>query len=1089
MRKLLSVFLVILLLLAMAVPAMAVEQGETSGQCGESMNWSFDTTSATLTISGTGDMYAVAADKEAFDSGVYAFEPGWWSLPVKHVVVQEGVENLSNYAFAQVGNQEYLETVELPTTLKAIPEYGFIDAPNMKSLRIPEGITAITGWPFGNPKKSMLSLTEIYLPVSLKQYDAVTLYAAATDVKNNVQTLKTIHYAGTQAQWAQVQSVQSATMKSLMGYNDAGYAQIQERIDAITVKFAGDQNDEFEIPFDELLFVAQVKELSAQPVSYNVGQKPTNLVITVTYKDGTTGVLPQSIRVSYPTEWPQEPGAHKVEVLVANKYTVPVDVTVLPSQETEHSYVSVVTDPTCTAEGYTTHTCSGCGNSYVDTYVAALGHSWDAGVVTKEPTEQETGVRTHTCKTCEETKTETIPVLEHVHDYTTTVVEPTLTDKGYTEYTCACGDSYRADYTDALTLTAPQISVTVDPVTGKQTLTWTGGGSGISYEVYRATSKSGKYTKLVTVEDNTWVDDSASVGKTYYYKVRAVYEADTSVVSGYSNIVSAAAKCAAVDLTVNTGSTGKPVLSWNKISGAKKYEIHRSVNGGTFKKLTTTTKTTYTDTKATAGAECTYKVKALGSSSKYNGGFGETGSCYVTLAAPALTAKVDTASGKPTLSWKKVTGAAGYAIYRSVNGGEYQLLTTVTGVSYKDTATSADNQYSYYVITLGKAEVFNSAASATKTVTVAVGQPKLSGTVNANGKPVISWTAVDDAVSYKVYRATSSSSSKFKTPIVTVTDTTYVDETVAAGKTYYYKVVAVGANSESVMSAYVKLTGKCAAPEISVEVNAESGKPVLSWEKITGAKKYTVYRATSENGKYKSLGTTTKLTYTDKKATAGTTYYYKVIANASSSKGNSGYSNIVSCSANCSTPVVKVTVTASTGKPTISWGKVSGATQYVVMYVDVTDFMESETGPDETYLEKHMQYVTTQKTSVTLTDTEAGCVYMVTVTAVPKNEACFSAPSEPQFVASACAAPKITGFISDEYGKPGAYWNEVDGAEGYIVYRSTKSGSGYEPLDIVYGDYFIDGSAVKGKTYYYKVTAVAAYSESSLSNSVKLKSK
>ena len=31
-----------------------------------------------------------------------------------------------------------------------------------------------------------------------------------------------------------------------------------------------------------------------------------------------------------------------------------------------HSYVSVITAPTCTEQGYTTHICSDCGNSYVD---------------------------------------------------------------------------------------------------------------------------------------------------------------------------------------------------------------------------------------------------------------------------------------------------------------------------------------------------------------------------------------------------------------------------------------------------------------------------------------------------------------------------------------------------------------------------------------------------------------------------------------------------------------------------------------------------------------------------------------------------
>ena len=75
-----------------------------------------------------------------------------------------------------------------------------------------------------------------------------------------------------------------------------------------------------------------------------------------------------------------------------------------------HSYKDVVTAPTCTEKGYTTHTCA-CGDSYVDTYTDALGHAWDNGKVTKEPTETETGVKTFTCTRCNETKTESIPVV------------------------------------------------------------------------------------------------------------------------------------------------------------------------------------------------------------------------------------------------------------------------------------------------------------------------------------------------------------------------------------------------------------------------------------------------------------------------------------------------------------------------------------------------------------------------------------------------------------------------------------------------------------------------------------------------------
>lgn len=78
-----------------------------------------------------------------------------------------------------------------------------------------------------------------------------------------------------------------------------------------------------------------------------------------------------------------------------------------------HAYAAVVTAPTCTEQGYTTHTCSRCGDSYKDTYVNALQHDWDEGVITTEPTEDADGVKTYTCQRsgCGATKTETVSKL------------------------------------------------------------------------------------------------------------------------------------------------------------------------------------------------------------------------------------------------------------------------------------------------------------------------------------------------------------------------------------------------------------------------------------------------------------------------------------------------------------------------------------------------------------------------------------------------------------------------------------------------------------------------------------------------------
>lgn len=195
-----------------------LELPELSGQCGDNMTWSFDTTTDTLTISGTGDMYTVAETEEDFQNGNFNYEPGWWYLPVRHVVVEEGVENLSNFAFTQAAINNYYhihESIQLPTTLKAIPELSFIMATAMKSLTIPEGITSLTGWPFGYPGNSFSALTDLYLPSTLTEMDYLSLLVSGLDNKTATQTLKAIHFAGTEEQWNAINRVDSEIIKEI----------------------------------------------------------------------------------------------------------------------------------------------------------------------------------------------------------------------------------------------------------------------------------------------------------------------------------------------------------------------------------------------------------------------------------------------------------------------------------------------------------------------------------------------------------------------------------------------------------------------------------------------------------------------------------------------------------------------------------------------------------------------------------------------------------------------------------------------------------------------------------------------------------
>jgi len=113
-----------------------------------------------------------------------------------------------------------------------------------------------------------------------------------------------------------------------------------------------------------------------------------------------------------------------------------------------HSYTTTVVAPTCTADGYTLHKCSVCGTSYKDNTTKATGHSYGNSVVTKQPTCTSEGTAIKTCTKCNATVTETIPKTSH--KYADTVVAPTCTANGYTLHKCSvCGTSYKDSTTKA----------------------------------------------------------------------------------------------------------------------------------------------------------------------------------------------------------------------------------------------------------------------------------------------------------------------------------------------------------------------------------------------------------------------------------------------------------------------------------------------------------------------------------------------------------------------------------------------------------------------------------------------------------------
>ena len=113
----------------------------------------------------------------------------------------------------------------------------------------------------------------------------------------------------------------------------------------------------------------------------------------------------------------------------------------LSSPEHTHSYITRVTEPTCTEQGYTTYICS-CGDQYMASYVDALGHTWKYSSTSQYESCEEDGLAIYICSTCDESKEEVIPA--YGHDYEYEEIDPTCTTYGYLLYTCQeCDHSYR----------------------------------------------------------------------------------------------------------------------------------------------------------------------------------------------------------------------------------------------------------------------------------------------------------------------------------------------------------------------------------------------------------------------------------------------------------------------------------------------------------------------------------------------------------------------------------------------------------------------------------------------------------------------
>ncbi|MCU7378897.1 fibronectin type III domain-containing protein [Clostridiales Family XIII bacterium ASD5510] len=162
------------------------------------------------------------------------------------------------------------------------------------------------------------------------------------------------------------------------------------------------------------------------------------------------------------------------------------------------------------------------------------------------------------------------------------------------------------------------------------------------YQIYRATSKNGRYKKIKTTKARTYKNHKLKTGTRYYYKVRA-YRGPKK--GKFSTKKSAVPKLAAPSsFTAASKSTSTIALSWKKVPGAKGYQIYRAVTkSGRYARIKTTSSAAFLDSGLEAERTYSYKIRAYRKVGKYT-----KYSSFTPVRSARTEAEVSVQPDKPT---------------------------------------------------------------------------------------------------------------------------------------------------------------------------------------------------------------------------------------------------------------------------------------------------------------------------------------------------------------------------------------------------------------------------------------------------------
>ena len=172
------------------------------------------------------------------------------------------------------------------------------------------------------------------------------------------------------------------------------------------------------------------------------------------------------------------------------------------------------------------------------------------------------------------------------------------------------------------------------------------------------------------------------------------------------------------------------------------------------------------------------------------------------VATPQLVSAVNAPTGVK-FSWRKVSGASGYYVYRKTGTGSWTKVATVasgSSVSYTDTKAASGATYLY------TARAYKSSPSALSDYdslgkkVVYVATPKLASLTNSKSGPVLKWKKVSGASGYIVYRKKGSGGWAKLATLKSGASISYTDKKAAKGTTYAYTVRAYKSSTANLSS-------------------------------------------------------------------------------------------------------------------------------------------------------------------------------------------------------------------------------------------------------------------------------------------------